>query len=401
MENSPQNIRTPKKIGQYLSCDLETINQGLKRQQQLAYKGAKKLLGEVLLDLKAITRENLKEAIHLQRFDLLKISKLFGDLSDDDLKNFSQSVHDQNVPAGETFIHQETSGDCLFIIAKGQAEVYRVGEYEEEIRLGVLGPGDCVGEMGFFSQGRRSASVRALVDSQVIRINYEDLKKAFEYAPSIAKNFLSIVTNRLVQLTLRFQEIVQKGRAIEKSLENLRNFLDLSEILALRVSIEELINRTVLIASKVMNADRATLFLIDAVAGELWSKVAEGEESREIRIPIGSGIAGWVAQHNQMLNIDDAYADPRFNPEVDKRTNYRTKSILCGPIINLQGETLGVIQVINKKAVHLTGTMKPFSRPLPIKQPLPSKTFSSTKRFCPVMKKWQSCWMWPPLCHRR
>ncbi|UCH22932.1 MAG: GAF domain-containing protein [Deltaproteobacteria bacterium] len=129
--------------------------------------------------------------------------------------------------------------------------------------------------------------------------------------------------------------------------------------------------------------------------------MAEGEESREIRIPIGSGIAGWVAQHNQMLNIDDAYADPRFNPEVDKRTNYRTKSILCGPIINLQGETLGVIQVINKKAVHLTGTMKPFSRPSPTKQPLPSKTFSSTKRFCPVMKKWQSCWMWPPLCHRR
>jgi serine phosphatase RsbU (regulator of sigma subunit) len=102
-------------------------------------------------------------------------------------------------------------------------------------------------------------------------------------------------------------------------------------------------------ASKVMNADRASLFLIDAVAGELWSKEAEGEGGREIRIPLGKGIAGWVAQHDQVLNIKDAYTDPRFHPEVDKHTGYRTKSVLCGPIKDLEGGILGVIQVINKK----------------------------------------------------
>jgi adenylate cyclase len=98
-----------------------------------------------------------------------------------------------------------------------------------------------------------------------------------------------------------------------------------------------------------MNADRASLFLLDVASGELWSKVAEGEETREIRIPIGRGVAGWVAQHNRMVNIADAYADARFNPSVDKRTGYRTRTILCGPVKNLQGETLGVIQVINKQ----------------------------------------------------
>jgi adenylate cyclase len=349
MPSDHKKLHPPKKIGQYLSCDLDTINHGLKLQQQLAYQGIQKLLGEVLVDLKAITHKNLMEAVHLQRVDFLKISELFGDLSHADLKSFSESVHEQNIRAGETFIHQETTGDCLFLIIKGEALVYRIGEFGEEISLGILGPGECVGEMGFFSHGRRSASVRARVDSKVIRISYDELKKAFSYAPSIARNFLRIVTSRLDRLTLRFQEIVQKGRAIAKSLENLRSFLDMSEILALRMSIEEFIDRTVLIASKVMNAERATLFLIDAVAGQLWSKVAEGEESREIRIPMGSGIAGWVAQHNQLLNIKDAYADSRFNPEVDKRTRYRTRSILCGPIINLQGETLGVIQVIKKK----------------------------------------------------
>ena len=99
-----------------------------------------------------------------------------------------------------------------------------------------------------------------------------------------------------------------------------------------------------------MNADRASLFLVDAASGELWSKVAEGEESREIRIPLGEGIAGWVAKHDQLVNIKDAYSDSRFNPEVDKRTGYLTKSILCGPIKNLAGEVIGVIQVINKES---------------------------------------------------
>lgn len=63
----------------------------------------------------------------------------------------------------------------------------------------------------------------------------------------------------------------------------------------------------------------------------------------------GAGIAGWVAANRSTLNIRDAYEDPRFNAEVDRRTGYRTKTILCGPVFSLKGEVIGVIQVINKK----------------------------------------------------
>jgi len=349
MKKGQKEYEIRDKIGQYLACDFETINQGLKLQQQLAFRGIKKLLGEVLLDLQAITRDNLMEAIHLQRFDRLKISQLFHDLSDDDLKTFSELVHEQSVPAGETFVHQDSLGDSFYLLIYGKAEVYRIGEHDEETTLAVVEPGECIGEVDFFSEGGRSASVRSLVESQVIKINYKDMLKVFEYAPTIAKNFLTIATSRLRRVSLRFQETIQKSRIIEKSLENFHNFLDMSEILALSTGIEGLINRTVLMASKVMNADRASLFLVDTVAGELWSKVAEGEESREIRIPIGKGIAGWVAQYDQLLNIKEAYSDPRFSPEVDKHTGYQTKSVLCGPLRNIQGETLGAIQVINKK----------------------------------------------------
>lgn len=350
MGKDQMDDQVANKIGQYLSLDLEVINKGLESQRQLAYKGIRKLLGEVLIDLKAITLDDLNEAVHLQRYERLKITQLFRDLSDEDLKHLSELVQEETVSAGETFIQQDTHGDCFYLIVKGEAQVYRVGDFGEETTLSVVGPGECIGEMGYFSDGKRSASVRALVDSQVMRVNYNELGKAFKFAPTIARYFLDILTSRLRKSSVRFQETIQKSRIIEKSLENLRSFLDMSEIMALQTGIEGLIDRTVLMASRVMNADRASLFLVDISSGELWSKVAEGEDSREIRIPIGEGIAGWVAEHDQLLNIKDAYTDARFNPEVDKRTGYRTKSILCGPIKNFSGETIGVIQVINKKS---------------------------------------------------
>jgi adenylate cyclase len=102
-------------------------------------------------------------------------------------------------------------------------------------------------------------------------------------------------------------------------------------------------------ASSITDADRATLFLIDPASGDLWSKVAEGAEVKEIRVPAGAGLVGWVAQHKKFLNIADAYEDERFNRAVDVKTGYRTRSILCAPMWSLKNKILGVVQVINKR----------------------------------------------------
>jgi len=77
--------------------------------------------------------------------------------------------------------------------------------------------------------------------------------------------------------------------------------------------------------------------------------VAEGAEVKEIRVPAGAGLVGWVAQHNKFLNIADAYEDERFNRAVDVKTGYRTRSILCAPMWSLKNKILGVVQVINKR----------------------------------------------------
>ena len=97
-----------------------------------------------------------------------------------------------------------------------------------------------------------------------------------------------------------------------------------------------------------IQADRCTVFLLDKDKDELWSKVALGLGSQEIRFPADKGLAGYVVKTGEPLNIPDAYNDPRFNPDIDKETGYRTKTILCMPIKNNNQEIIGAFQVLNK-----------------------------------------------------
>jgi len=100
--------------------------------------------------------------------------------------------------------------------------------------------------------------------------------------------------------------------------------------------------------AQLLNAERSTLFLVEN--DTLLLKVAADiDPENEIRIPVGSGIAGAVAQSGQAINIIDAYADSRFNPEVDKKTGFHTRSILCLPVKNQLGEVFAVAQLLNRK----------------------------------------------------
>ena len=97
-----------------------------------------------------------------------------------------------------------------------------------------------------------------------------------------------------------------------------------------------------------IQADRCTVFMYDKEKNELWSKVALGMDSQEIRFPADRGLAGYVVKTGEPLNIPDAYNDSRFNPDIDKETGYRTKTILCMPIKNNNKEIIGAFQVLNK-----------------------------------------------------
>ena len=135
---------------------------------------------------------------------------------------------------------------------------------------------------------------------------------------------------------------------LKQRVEKLGGILEVAKALVAERDLDRLLGLIVGAARRVVEADRCTLFLVDHEKGELWSKVAQGVGMKEIRFPMGRGIAGAVAETNTSVNIPDAYADPRFNQAVDKQTGYRTRSILCVPMRSVTGEVVGVLQALNK-----------------------------------------------------
>jgi len=147
----------------------------------------------------------------------------------------------------------------------------------------------------------------------------------------------------------------QKGVAsLLKAISSLEQSLDLEK--TLQSVMEE--------ARLLMQADRSTLWLIDEDSGELWSKVksGDGKDLVELRIPSTTGIVGHVVGTGETLNIPDAYQDPRFNPDADKRTGYLTRNILCMPVFDSSGKLIAATQLINKFQGSFTSSDEEFMR---------------------------------------
>ena len=141
---------------------------------------------------------------------------------------------------------------------------------------------------------------------------------------------------------------------MEKTREKEMQFLDIVSDVTAEIDLGSLLQRVMLESTRMLNADRATLFLNDPKTDELFSRVAMGDGIGEIRLPNSAGIAGAVFQSQETINIPHAYADLRFNPGFDKQTGYFTRSILCVPIINKEGECIGCTQALNKKGGGFT-----------------------------------------------
>ena len=124
------------------------------------------------------------------------------------------------------------------------------------------------------------------------------------------------------------------------------SLLKISSALGATLNRREFLQMTMEHIPEVMKAERATLYLLDQTTGELHGEIIQGTPTQIVLRP-GQGIAGWVAQSGQSLNIADAYDDPRFHSAFDHRTGYETRSMLCQPLRNGDGETIAVIQVIN------------------------------------------------------
>ena len=133
-----------------------------------------------------------------------------------------------------------------------------------------------------------------------------------------------------------------------RQIAKLRRILDVTRQMAATTELDDLLRTIVAAACDVLDCERASIFLHDPRAHELYVRMATG--LNEVRFPADAGIAGAAAQTRRVVNVPDAYADPRFNREIDKQTGYRTRNLLTIPLENLKGELEGVLQALNKSA---------------------------------------------------
>ena len=136
--------------------------------------------------------------------------------------------------------------------------------------------------------------------------------------------------------------------ATESMATDLRRLMEVSASITSEIRLDALLRNVVEATSKFVQADRSTLFLHDPKADQLWSMVAEGIETREIRMASDAGIAGASFQSGEESIVNAPYEDPRFNRAVDDATGYRTKAILTLPILTRDGRRLGVMQALNR-----------------------------------------------------
>jgi len=168
------------------------------------------------------------------------------------------------------------------------------------------------------------------------------------------------------------EEIEQYGTATTAILKELSKFMDTVKVLLahnMHAEVDMHIAKTLCAVRRLFRADRCTLFLLDTTTNELYSRIVDHEtddhqddmeegmhitnkDTAAIIVAATKGIAGQVLQSGCGVNVPDVYEDPGFNRSVDKQTGYRTKSVLCVPIIGKQNATLGVVQMINKTKLH-------------------------------------------------
>lgn len=134
-----------------------------------------------------------------------------------------------------------------------------------------------------------------------------------------------------------------------------RRLLEMGESVSVELDLDRLLGKIVTASADLLDAERASLFVHDPEAGELWSRVTAGGEVEEIRFPDDTGIAGATWRATESIAVRDAYADPRFDPAIDARTGFKTQSLLSVPVLDQAGAAIAVLQVLNKRAGQFTG----------------------------------------------
>lgn len=146
----------------------------------------------------------------------------------------------------------------------------------------------------------------------------------------------------------RFGAVVLALAERRGAMAELSSIIEATKRLNSTLDLGELIHIILQIATRQTGAERGTVFLVDSTRKEMWSLVGLGLDEKVIRFPADRGIAGWVSRQGTPVRLDNAYEDPRFQPEIDRQLGFTTRRLMCLPIRNEAGAIIGVLELLNK-----------------------------------------------------
>jgi len=288
-----------RRIGEYLPCPRTDIEWALSVQAMESASGYLPRLGEILVGRELLAQETLAAALESQLMDRLRVTTLLADLSREDLTRIGAQTFEIVLEAGDTLFQQGNRGDSVYVMLAGRLILSRLEEQTVH-PVGVAIPGDALGEEEYFTGGTRGCSAYATERSVLMKIHYD------------------LIPWRAPGLTQP----------------------------AFPASLPHIARR----ACTALRADRAYFFIRDPKTGDLTEQAGAGEWAGEFKIRAGTDIGGWVALNRKIVNLQEAYLDPRFDPFLDIQTEYWTRTLLAAPIVSSQNEVLGVLEVVNKRA---------------------------------------------------
>jgi sigma-B regulation protein RsbU (phosphoserine phosphatase) len=283
-----------------------------------------------------------------RRFERLRHNVLTEMLSDEQFASFRSEFFERSYAAGETILEDEGEGDELHLIVEGRVRITKAFRGGAETLLALLHAGDFFGELELIDGRRRAARVVAVDPCVTFAIRRPTFDRLLADNSGFSYRLLQVLSVRLRTVDNHFvRELERQTDHSSREIARLRRLIEAAKVLNSTLDLGRLLEVILETALGLVEGDRGTVYLVDHERQELWSRVLKGNS--EIRLPVGSGISGYVAATGDTLNIPDAYFDTRFNPEIDRKSGYRTRSILCMPMKNKDGVIVGVFQLLNKK----------------------------------------------------
>jgi K+-sensing histidine kinase KdpD len=282
--------------------------------------------------------------------DLLSRNILFTGVSSKIIRSAVAGAHERRFAAGDIIFDESSRGREVYCLTRGRVRINKYTKFGVESLLGILHEGDFFGELSVVDGMPRSARAEAMDECAAVLLSQKEIRRLSQKSTEFTFNLLTNMAIRLRTMDQTFMlELDRSALATREQVNRLNMLIEASKSVNSAIEIDKLLGLILEAASRSINADRGTLYMLDATTGELWSRVAQGNNIVEIRLPVGKGLAGYVAKTGEVVNITDAYKDPRFNPEIDKKSGYKTHNVLCMPMRDKEGKIFGVFQFLNKR----------------------------------------------------